>query len=57
MLERGKFDEAIDHLERSKALVDDQHQKIALLVDLGTAYSVKAETVSKSGTTEGARRK
>lgn len=55
MLERGKFDEAIDHLERSKALVDDQHQKIALLVDLGTAYSVKAETVSKSSTAEGAR--
>ena len=55
MLERGKFDEAIEHLERSKALVDDQRQKIALLVDLGTAYSVKAEAVSKASTADGAR--
>jgi len=55
MLERGKFEEAIQHLERAKDLVDDQYQKIALLVDLGTAYSVSAETVVKTSATDGAR--
>ncbi|MDR2853036.1 MAG: hypothetical protein LBV61_08320 [Burkholderiaceae bacterium] len=56
MLERGKFDEAIDYLERSKALIDDQYQRIGLIVDLGTAYSVKAEAVSKTNAAdEGAR--
>ena len=55
MLERGKFEEAIQHLEKAKDLVDDQYQKIALLVDLGTAYSVRAETVAKTSATEGTR--
>src|SRR5688572_21838395 len=55
MLESGKFEEAIQHLEKARELVDDPHQKTAVLVDLGTAYSVRAETVAKSNTSEGAR--
>lgn len=48
MLQRGKLDEAIQHLEKSKALIDDQFQKVALLTDLGTAYSTKAERISST---------
>ena len=55
MLERGKFEEAALHLEKAKELVDDPYQKVALLVDLGTAYSVRAETVAKTNATDGAR--
>ena len=29
MLERGKFEEAIQHLDKAKSLVDDQHGKAA----------------------------
>lgn len=43
MLQQGKFDEAIQHIEKSKQLCDDQYQKVALLADLGSAYSTKAE--------------
>lgn len=43
MLQTGKFDDAIQHLEKSKQLCDDQYQKVALLADLGSAYSTKAE--------------
>jgi tetratricopeptide (TPR) repeat protein len=42
MLQRGKFDEGIQYLEKSKELVDDPYQKVALLADLGSAYSAKA---------------
>lgn len=43
MLQSGKIDEAIQHLKKSKELIDDQFQKAALLADLGSAYSTKAE--------------
>lgn len=55
MLERGKFEEAVQHLETAKGLVDDQYQKTAVLIDLGTAYSVRATSVVKSDVPEGAR--
>ena len=55
MLERGKFEDAIQHLEKAKDLVDDQYQKIALLVDLGTAYSVRGEAAAKTSAAEGTR--
>jgi Flp pilus assembly protein TadD len=43
MLQRGKVDEAIQYLEKSKQLADDPFQKTALLADLGSAYSAQAE--------------
>ncbi|MBT9613202.1 MAG: hypothetical protein IV108_08050 [Burkholderiales bacterium] len=48
MLQRGKIEEAIQHLEKSKQLVDDQFQKVALLTDLGSAYSAQAERIPGS---------
>ena len=49
-LQQGKVTEAIQYLEKSKQLVDDQFQKVALLTDLGTAYSYSAQhTGSGSG--------
>jgi tetratricopeptide (TPR) repeat protein len=42
MLQRGKIDEAIQFLEKSRRLADDQFQKVALLADLGSAYSAQA---------------
>ena len=43
MLERdNKVDEAIGHLEKAMQLIDDPFQKVALLTDAATAYSVKA---------------
>jgi tetratricopeptide (TPR) repeat protein len=48
MVQRGKISEAIQYLEKSKELVDDQFQKVALLSDLGSTYSRQAEqTVSE----------
>ncbi|WP_132920900.1 tetratricopeptide repeat protein [Sulfurirhabdus autotrophica] len=44
MLQRGKFEEAIQYLEKSKQLADDPFQKTALLSDLGSAYSAQAES-------------
>ncbi len=44
LLEQNKIDEAITHLEKAEALVDDEYQKVALLADLGTAYTYKAKT-------------
>jgi len=42
MLEWGKVDESIEHFEKARQLIDDQYQKVALLADMATAYSVKA---------------
>jgi len=55
MLERGKVDEAIDHLEKAKQLSDDQYQKVALLADTATAYSVKADRTPVEHSAERAR--
>ncbi len=46
LLEKRNIDEGIQFLEKSKELIDDQYQKAALLTDLGTAYSVKAEMIT-----------
>ena len=40
-LQKGKVDNAIKHLKKAESLINDKYQKVALLVDLGTAYSVK----------------
>jgi tetratricopeptide (TPR) repeat protein len=48
MLQQDKLAEAIKYLEKSKQLVDDQFQKVALLSDLGTAYSYSAQHASSS---------
>lgn len=48
MLQSGEIDEAIQYLEKSKELVDDQFQKVALLTDLGSAYSTKAGQISST---------
>jgi tetratricopeptide (TPR) repeat protein len=55
LLERGKYEEASQHLEKAKGLVDDQFQKVALLADLGTAYMVRASTAAKTDTAEANR--
>lgn len=47
-LERNKMDEAIEHLETSVKLCDDTYQKVALLSDIGTAYSYKAESIPEN---------
>jgi len=46
MAERDRLDEAIQHLQKAKLLCNDSYQKVALLADLGTAYSYKAEGLS-----------
>ncbi len=43
LLEQDKIDESIKHLEKAESLVDDPYQKVALLSDLGTAYTYKGE--------------
>jgi tetratricopeptide (TPR) repeat protein len=40
-LEHGKIDEAIRFLEKAEELNDDPYQKVALLADMGTAYTLK----------------
>jgi tetratricopeptide (TPR) repeat protein len=47
-LQQGKVAEAIQYLEKSKQLADDQFQKAALLSDLGSAYSAQAESVQNN---------
>jgi len=42
MLEWGKVDESLQHFEKAKRLIDNDFQKVALLADMATAYSVKA---------------
>ena len=47
MLERGKLGESLSRFEKAKELLDDQYQKVALLADTGSAYSVKANQLPK----------
>lgn len=54
MMEQGKVSDAIRHLEKSKELVDDPYQRVALLADLGTAYSLLAQQ-SAAGSVERSR--
>lgn len=42
-LEFNRYDETIEHLERARALCDNDYQRPALLSDLATAYSFKAK--------------
>jgi len=42
--ERGKLDESIKYLEKANQLVDDEYQKVALLADTGSVYSMKANS-------------
>lgn len=46
MLEKDQLDEALIHLDKACQLVDDEYQKVALLADTATAYSVKANLTS-----------
>lgn len=55
LIERGKVDAAIEHLERANQLVDDPYQRVALLADTGTAYSIKADQTPASRAAERAR--
>ncbi len=51
LLEEGQFEESIKHLEKANQLVDDEYQKVALLTDTASVYSVKANN-SASGSNE-----
>ncbi len=42
LIEQGKLDESLKYLEKANQLVDDNYQKVALLADTASAYSVKA---------------
>ena len=46
MLEQGKPTEAIKYLEKSKELIDDKYQKVALLADIGATYTNLAQSCS-----------
>lgn len=54
-LQQGTIAEAIQYLEKSKQLADDQFQKAALLSDLASAYSAQAESVPNNGGQDKAR--
>ena len=41
MLEQNKVDDAIKYLEKAESLIEDPYQKVALLADMGSAYSHK----------------
>jgi len=43
MLEQNRFEESIKHLLKANELIDDDYQKVALLSDIGAAYSYAAE--------------
>ncbi len=43
--EQNKLDDAIVYLEKSKTLCDDDYQRVALLADIGTIYSYKADSI------------
>lgn len=53
--EQDKLDDAIEYLEKSKSLCDDNYQKVALLADAGTIYSYKADSIPKDSREERAR--
>lgn len=42
-LQQRKVDEAIGYLEKAETLINDPYQKVALLSDLGSAYSIKGK--------------
>ena len=44
LLEQGKLDESAMYLEKANQLVDDEYQKVALLADTASAYSMKANS-------------
>ena len=41
MLQKNRIDEGIDYLEKAEQLIDNDYQKVALLSDMGTAYTYK----------------
>lgn len=43
MLEQNKTDDAIKYLEKAEDLIDDPYQKVALLADMGSAYTYKGK--------------
>ncbi len=45
-LELGKIDDALKYLEKAESLVDDDFQKVALLADMGSAYTMKGTSNS-----------
>lgn len=45
-LEKGNIDDALKYLEKAESLIDDPYQKVALLADMGSAYTVKGTTDS-----------
>ncbi|MDD2720030.1 MAG: hypothetical protein PHH47_01830 [Gallionella sp.] len=51
LLEQGQIDDSISYLEKANQLVDDEYQKVALLADTATVYSVKANN-SANGSNE-----
>jgi tetratricopeptide (TPR) repeat protein len=55
LLEQGQLDESLKHLEKATQLVDDQYQKVALLADTATAYSVKANRTVTENSKERAK--
>jgi tetratricopeptide (TPR) repeat protein len=42
LLERDDIDGSLKYLEKANQLVDDEYQRVALLTDTGSVYSVKA---------------
>lgn len=46
LLQRGDVDKAIGHFVKANQLIDDEYQKVALLADMATAYSVKGNQTS-----------
>lgn len=55
LLEWGQLDESLKYFEKANQLVDDQFQKVALLADTATAYSVKANRTSVDNRMERAK--
>jgi tetratricopeptide (TPR) repeat protein len=45
MLEQGKIDRGIEFLEKAEELNDDPYQKVALLSDMGTVYTLKGKQI------------
>ena len=50
--EQDKLNDAIGFLEKAKSLCDDNFQKVALLADVGTIYSYKADSITKDSLNE-----
>jgi len=44
MLEQGKLDKGLTYLEKAEKLINDNFQKVALLSDMGTAYTYKGQS-------------